>query len=280
MKITFLIGNGFDMALSSKYQIEKTDYKSIYNWNKHWEFDKYEQGDNMLVNSIYNNQSDLWSDFEDGLVSYFSNIEDVKGLINFFKDKDQICGYIYEYLKNFFERKLLQNKFCDFCIDEFASSVLDFTDRMNFSDKNKIINFLLDNKGSNDPIYIDFINFNGTNTLELLLSKLSSMDLSLKIGTEFIKADLGKVKYLHSRLGGKTENYNEYAFGTTAINDISPRLQIPTSLFNLLVKTNYNFGDWIKDTDLFITHGLSFGNSDEYYWGKIVSFFRCGNKKI
>ena len=53
MKITFLIGNGFDIALASKLDIEKTGYKELYDWNKRWGFNKIEQHGNKLVESIY-----------------------------------------------------------------------------------------------------------------------------------------------------------------------------------------------------------------------------------
>ena len=108
MKITFLIGNGFDIALASKLGIEKTGYKELYDWNKRHEFDKYEQRENKLVESIYKETNNLWSDFEDGLISYFNNVRVKKEVtdffqevMDFFKDKDQFCGYIYRYL-NFY----------------------------------------------------------------------------------------------------------------------------------------------------------------------------------
>ena len=96
MKITFLIGNGFDIALASKLDIEKTGYKELYDWNKRWGFNKIEQHGNKLVESIYKERNNFWSDFEDGLILYFNNIRDKQEVIDFFKDKDQFCGYIYE----------------------------------------------------------------------------------------------------------------------------------------------------------------------------------------
>ena len=93
MKITFFNRNGFDIALASKLGIEKTGYKELYDWNKRWEFNKNEQRENKLVESIYKETNNLWSDFEDGLISYFNNVRDKQEVVNFFKDKDQFCGY-------------------------------------------------------------------------------------------------------------------------------------------------------------------------------------------
>ena len=274
MKITFLIGNGFDIALASKLGIEKTGYKELYDWNKRWEFNKNEQRENKLVESIYKETNNLWSDFEDGLISYFNNVRDKQEVVNFFKDKDQFCGYIYDYLKLFYERRATENKFVDNCIDEFSESKVGFINRMDDFDRKKIIDFIMSKDDCSETIHINFVNFNGTNTLELLLNEISLKNLSIKCGTKTFKVVLDN---LHYKLGGKTENYHEYAFGTTARNHINPHnLTIPTSVTNILNKTNYSFDEWIRDTDLFITHGLSFGKSDEYYWDKVIEKIHSG----
>lgn len=280
MKITFLIGNGFDIALASKLDIEKTGYKELYDWNKRWGFNKIEQHGNKLVESIYKETNNFWSDFEDGLILYFNNIRDKQEVIDFFKDKEQFCGYIYEYLKNFYERKAIKNNFVDNCIDEFSESILGFINRMESFDKKRIVDFIMSKDDCCETIHINFVNFNGTNTLELLLNELRLKNLSIKCGTKTFKVVLDNLHYTHSKLGGKTENYHEYAFGTTARGHINPQLPIPTSFCNLLNKTNYSFDEWIRDTDLFITHGLSFGKSDEYYWGKVIEKIYSGSMLV
>lgn len=280
MKFTFLIGNGFDIAIANKLDINKTSYEGIYFWNKKYEYDEVEQRGNKLVESIYDETKNLWSDFEDGLIKYFAKIETRQEVIEFFKNKDQFCGYIYEYLKNFYEVKAKENKFVDECIDEFSESILGFINRMNSDDRQKVIDFIMSNDDCSETIHINFVNFNGTNTLELLLNRLKSQKLFLKCGDKIFKVVLGSLNYTHSKLGGKTENYHEYAFGTTKSEDINPRISIPSSFINLLDKTNYSFDEWIQETDLFITHGLSFGDSDEYYWGKVIEKIYSGSMLI
>ncbi|EPI58558.1 hypothetical protein HMPREF1579_01175 [Gardnerella vaginalis JCP8066] len=279
MKLTFLIGNGFDIAIASKLGISKTRYTDMYDWNKGHEFDEIEQRENKLVKSIY--ATDLWSSFEDGLISYFNNIRDKVEVIDFFKDKDQFCEYICDYLKQFYESKASEESSVDSCKGEFSESVLGFIDRMDSADKEKIINFIMSKCNCNETIHIDFINFNGTNTLERLRDNLKSEEeLLFKCGAKTFKVVLDNLHYTHSKLDGKTENYHKYAFGTTAVGHINPKISIPTSFCNLLNKTNYSFDEWIKDTDLFITHGLSFGESDEYYWDKIAEKIDSGSMLV
>ncbi len=280
MKLTFLIGNGFDIAIASKLGIYKTSYKDMYAWNEKYEFNEIEQRENKLVKSIY--ATNLWSDFEDGLISYFNDIGNKAEVIDFFKDKDQFCEYVCDYLKKFYESQASKESFVDNCKDEFSESVLGFIDRMDSADKEKIINFIMSKCNCNETIHIDFINFNGTNTLELLLNdlRLRLGELSFKCGAKTFKVVLDNLHYTHSKLDEKTENYHKYAFGTTAIGHINPKISIPTSLCNLLNKTNYSFDEWIKDTDLFITHGLSFGKSDEYYWDKIADKISSGSMLV
>ena len=151
---------------------------------------------------------------------------------------------------------------------------------MDSFDRKKIVDFIMYKDDCSETIHINFVNFNGTNTLELLLNELNLKNLSIKCGNKTFKVVLENLHYTHSKLGGKTESYHEYAFGTTARGYINPQLPIPTSFCNLLNKTNYSFDEWIRDTDLFITHGLSFGNSDEYYWGKVIEKIYSGSMLV
>lgn len=277
MKITFLIGNGFDIALANKFEISKTGYQQIYSWNEYWNFPENEQRNNNIVKSINKNNFKIWSDFENGLISYFNNIKNEKEIIKFFNDKDQLCRYIHDFLKFFYEERMIKNNFVDSCINEFSTSVLSFTDRMSNPEKDKVMKFIKEKCHNNKPVHIDFINFNGTQTLELLLNRLKTKHASIKFEENAYKIVFGNIKYVHSKLSGKTENYHEYAFGTTATANINPKVNIPTSICNLLNKTNYSFDEWIEGTDLFITHGLSFGDSDQYYWRTIIDHLNSGS---
>ncbi len=277
MKLTFLIGNGFDIAIANKLGIYKTSYEDMYAWNEKYGFNKIEQRENKLVKSIY--ATNLWSSFEDGLVWYFNSIESPQELKNFIKDKDQFCGYLYDYLEKFYERQAIKRSFVDSCKGEFSESVLGFIDRMDSADKKKIINFIMSKCNYNETIHIDFINFNGTNTLELLRDNLKSgKKLFFKCGAKTFKVVLDNLYYPHSKLGWKAPY--KFAFGTTEISQINPKIQIPKEFCNLLDKTNHNFDEWIKDTDLFITHGLSFGKSDEYYWCKVAKKISSGSMLV
>ncbi len=96
MEIILLIGNGFDICIANKFNIENTSYKKIYEWNQKYGFKAIEQKQNDLVNSIYSKENyNLWSDFEDGLIEYFKTIDkDENKIINFLANKYQFCGYI------------------------------------------------------------------------------------------------------------------------------------------------------------------------------------------
>lgn len=289
MKVTFLIGNGFDIALSQKYNIYKTRYKDMYNFTQKY-FKNFELTDNRLAQSIYEDNSDVyWSDFESGLIKYFKKeVTSEKTIIDYFKDKDQLCNYINDYLMDFYQDNINKQNFINDCLDEFYESVLNFLSRMSNSNRDKLIPFIENKTKLNPIIQIDFINFNGTNTLEKLVNELKK-NLYLKVGDKKIKSYLGTINYVHSKIEGKTENYYNYAFGTTEINffedirfnnAINKCEILPTSILNALDKTNYEFIEWINNTDLFITHGLSFGNSDEYYWGKVIEKIYSGSMLV
>jgi|GEM_PF-1936402 len=304
MKITFIIGNGFDIAIAEKNNIRKTKYTDFYKFNDEYDFNKIEEVKNKIVESIYGSDfkkylcDGLWSDFEVGLVNYFNNnIKTNNDIIDFFSDFDQISGYLSDFLKLFD-----CNAKIDLCVDEFKYSILNFLDRIENDDyRNKIKNYIKEKCSDNKNIIIDFVCFNGTSTLKRLCDEIINTDkLQIKIDRDVYDVVMGDIKYVHSKLNEKTTNYHNFAFGTTEnissfatargydapyINDsknIFKKIKnlykteneqyfnkIPDSIKNILVKTNYDFGQWIANTDLFITHGISFGKTDSYYWNNL-----------
>lgn len=282
MIITFLIGNGFDISLAEKYKsffVNTTTYRAMYDWNSKYEYSTIEQKNNRLTSSLYNRHSNnLWSDFESGLVSSFLNLKNPEtDIVNFFRDKDQLCNYINDYLRLFFQERINETNYTNECLSEFQTSVLLFQERMQEEDKRILFDFV-DGLDLNE-IYIDFINFNGTNTLEHLINELKKSPVEIAIGNEKYNAKIRNVYYVHSKLEGKTGHYHEYAFGTTQrkifegarlLNAMNSNNNLPSSIINALDKTNYDFKTWISNTSIFVTHGLSFGETDEFYWVEIA----------
>lgn len=287
MKITFLIGNGFDISLAERYDIKSTSYSSFYDWNQFFEFNEVEQKLNNIVNNIYSkNKIKIWSDFECGLIESFNKVNNYEDVVSFFKDKDQICNYLTDFLERFQER-MDKTNYLDEIWDEFTYSILKFMDRLDNQDKNIVKEKIDSCIKEGEHIVFDFINFNGTNTLENLINKLKNNDKNLKFDNYNNPIKIGSINYIHSKLKGKTANYHVYGLGTTESHEIfnkyffdklcpSDSFSIPDSINNILNKTNYDFKDWIKETDVVVTHGLSFGATDSYYWNIIKEKLKEG----
>lgn len=275
MKITFLIGNGFDIAFTRKNSLS-TSYSNLFDF-----FSKY----GITVNELKSNDCVVYlkmGDFENLLVEKYKSINTPEELFKFYNDKDELCAFICE------KFKLWQNDALGYLNTreaEFEESITGFYNRMEPANQNTLIGFLNNKISPDESITVDFITFNGTNVLEKLVDNLRQK--SLKVSIENIDYDLliGNVYYVHSSVDNRYSNYHRMAFGTTVEEDIQSntiqldsqkRVTLPKSIHEPLLKTNYDFEKWIKDSDLLISHGLSFGHADKRYWNIISECLNSG----
>ena len=268
MKISYLIGNGFDIAFTERNSLT-TSYGNLYDFFLKYEITTNELKDNNCIVDL------KMCDLENRLVDKYNAVRTPEDLFKFYKDKDELCAFICERFK---EWENEASTYINTREAEFEESITGFFNRMEPSNQNTLFNYLKDKLNQDESITIDFITFNGTNVLERLVNSLRKKTLKITIGNSDYNILIGDVYYVHSSVDKRYSNYHRMAFGTTVENDIQSHtiqldngnyVTLPKSIHEPLLKTNYDFETWIDDSDLLITHGLSFGHADQRYWDNI-----------
>lgn len=278
MKITYLIGNGFDRALDGALTRTKgkslvgTSYTKVYGFLDYFDFNKNELKDNVFVNDLKKTSKKffgqyLFSDWEKLMVNRFNKHYSPSKFNKLFKEKDQAVGYIKEVFR------LWENGFDNSVIDsiypEFEESIINLFSRISPSNLSTITNSLPQMTTSN-PIQIKFVTFNGTNVLERLVNKLASSHKKITINSTQYNLDIDtNIEYVHSNIHQPDDIYLAKAFGTTD-DIILNRISKKTNRSNELKKTNSSFITCIDDANLFVIHGLTLGITDGQYMKWII----------
>ena len=276
MKITFLIGNGFDINLGLKTQY--TDFYDTYiESNKDL---GVAENIKKFCGLIENNYK-TWSDFEMAFASNaFGTKQDVRDILYDFSTKfseylvkqTQLCNY---------DDKGIPEKFKDFLVNGYKH--LEDNDRQIIDDKYNV----------KEDFSINFINFNYTDTLDMLIKTYKRS----KSGSDIIKEFSISPKYYH-RLGkvinihGTLKNYIIIAIDS--IEQLSDNnLKNDPNIAKYCVKSKINadngnikvendFIDMINSSSIIYAYGIAFGESDKSRWGVVKKWLEAssGHKLI
>lgn len=239
--VTFILGNGFDMALDLK-----TGYRDFY------EQIKDNNSNNKIIDKIQK-EPETWADLEEQLGLH--TFDDDFTFDQFYKDYMEILKKLNTYLKQqeslFVEPEKLNSEHHIFNIIE---------ENLNVHSQKVPANIIRDI--FNRTRKINFITFNYTNTIDRLVDKFkrtrqSYLEITLPI-------------HIHGNLAGpmalgvndKTQYNNEHCpenfqiyfekFNYTTNNDIDDAyLEMKNSIF---------------ESDVLICFGTSFGKTDQDYW--------------
>jgi len=238
MNTTFLIGNGFDVNLGMK-----TKYTDFYDY-------LFSKKDPILNNFFAKKLSKyvLWSELEYQLGQICEFIDSETKLQDFINFFNNLNAKLYEYI--YLQQTVFKTNY------ENSSNVFQFLD-----DFKKFIIGHLYEENSN----ITFLTFNYTQTLEYILS------------------DLEKSNYYNSsseiiHIHGIVDENEPIYFGVNDINQIKNE-KYKKELYKTLCKPFLNkmlyskkiekASNIISCSDNIVTYGLSFGNTDAFWWLKL-----------
>ena len=281
MKITFLIGNGFDIQcglktsyqdfykyiLSEKYRIDLSDVSG----------EKSEVIKNSIYKSIYDTRDnpETWGDLEFQLGFYTKQLREREGSsrevgLKFLDEFDEILDDLNNYLK------INQLSIDTDTEEDYSEELLDMMENFFLgvlpTEEEEIKQHL--NRYNTEHIYYQFLSFNYTSTLELILrnSKTKSKKSSYSSqGYQMVVLD--KPIYVHGKI--------DYML-TMGVND---ETQISTDLFD-----EYDSVDLIKplaldrgrevmkssaetaldESKVIVIFGMSLGKTDRYWWQKVA----------
>ena len=260
MTITYLIGNGFDLALELK-----TDYKSF--------IDRYLDKKDVpseveWLRSEMRKQPNRWSDAEIafGKLKFSEHGKPIDVYNKCYDDfSDAFNAYLVERNKLFEIPELDRRKVAEgfvrriLCVHEYMSP--------------QCRQFYLDSM-RNQSVNLNFITFNYTNTLERILDFHADKpnDFEIRLSGEMtIKVHVKNVCHVHGTLD------DAYVFGIDSpsqIEDTEVRRYCERNGGMLKARADEKLGllnrnrgmNLINQSNRIVTYGLSFGESDTSWW--------------
>lgn len=249
MNITFLIGNGFDLRLGLKTSF--SDFYEVYiKLNESNPDPIIKEFCTVLKNDCdKNGRYQNWSDFETEFPKYVKSKEDISRILGDFSQK------FYMYLK---EQENNIIPISNNMADNFMNFVLESYKKIEFPSELKIIGNLI--KDSSEFTY-NFVNFNYTNTLQILKDSIDDFHFDNNI----LSSDISEL-HIHGSINESIiigiDNVSQLSFDSSREYDIG-RYCVKSEINDLMGNDNEElFSKIINQSDLIYIYGLSLGESD------------------
>lgn len=297
--ISFLVGNGFDVAilesLGSKHTTTYQEFYDYINWNK--------SKDNEICKDI-NENIDNWCDFESALTKKIEEVIQQLKLLNI-KDGEILYNKI---LNDWAEIQLL---FADFLNEVIPSVLLKKSGIMRGGDcKTKFLGDLApeDLKKLNfsihhhDHVEYNIVNFNYTTLLDNYLTadddprpyvkSINNMNFHWPDGrfmTQLSVKSKTRVFHPHGTLSipssikfGNSENVMQYSASEVMRNAYLYRPEMLRKKLNKAYwyQNNPEMENYVEQTDLFVIYGLAIGPSDKWWWNMVAKLVVESNKEV
>ncbi len=272
MDITFLVGNGFDISAGLK-----TSYEDFYRWYCD-ESNSLDDSDNikMLKQDILERRGEYWSDFECGLGQYTKKFtyDEAEEYIECYEDAH---GKMNEYIKQV-EGQYDKSVVTDSALDVFRQSIKNYYRKLTPKEVKTFDDLMESDKTRSSTIH--FISFNYTNLLDLYINRLAAgRPLNYWNVSNSEKRFTVSPEVLH--IHGKVNNYP--ILGVSEKEYVAnPKLLQNARINTSLIKQNSvdSLGQYwyeeaenqINGSEIICIFGMSIGESDSLWWGKIMEW--------
>ncbi len=297
MKLTYLIGNGFDIALglNTRYSdfvgflindlqeylhpampgVTELDFK-----NASW-----------LLNQIKEHRQEFWSDAElaFGALPFKQEWANVEDVVRFSHQRFQsgMKKWLAKELKriNLAKSELedLSSMFIINCVTGwFPGATRGQISRFLPKDENR--------DADNAAIELNFVTFNYTDIIERLIDTRRGDIFNFKHYNRGISVMMGDVCHVHG-VCLQESLANTLIFGVNDANQITdPNAKDNVEVMARIIKQEYQgYADTgrmevareiISNSDYIITYGLSFGATDKIWWDTLLEFVRDSSKRL
>lgn len=249
MNITFLIGNGFDLHLGLKTSF--SDFYDVY-------IKRNESNPDPIIRdfcAVLKDDCDKdgryqnWADFETAFPKYVKCKENIPKILGDFSQK------FYMYLKEL-ETKIIP--ISNNMADSFMNFILESYKKIEFPSELKIIDNLI--KNSSEFTY-NFVNFNYTNTLQILKDSIDDFHFNNNI----LSSDISEL-HIHGSINESIiigiDNVSQLSFDISREYGIGMYC-VKSEINDLMGNDNEElFKKIINQSDLIYIYGLSLGESD------------------
>lgn len=266
MKVTFLVGNGFDMALGVD-----TSYRAFYNWYLEQESpNHYVQDLKDNIQKYLEGEGENWSDFELGLANYTENFS-TNEIQGFFKCYEDAHNNIINFLKTQVEDVDISFVPSGDLINS-AKTLINFYSELPSGETQQI------EKNIENTLEFSFISFNYTNLFNEAIEALH--DTAFQEPLLFRKDLRTKINQYIINVHGTS--------GFLPILGVSEEIQIANKdllkireFKEMMIKSQCvkAIGEsWYDDamnliniSDVICIFGMSLGDSDSVWWESIMT---------
>lgn len=278
MNITFLVGNGFDIAAKID-----TSYEKFYDWygKKKSEIDHINKFRQTIKDDIKNGGKN-WSDLEIGLGQHTKNytIDNVSEFIECYEDvHEMIIKFIEEQKAQFNLEEIPENE-----ISLFKDGIVNFYQDLNPQEK-RIINEIIDADRGNDT-KINFLSFNYTNTLDNIVSKISQSPLHQWTKQGSLRKMTVNKNIVH--MHGTSNAYPVLGVDNATQIANQDLLSIPNFAEVMIKPQSVNaIGElWHTEAKTLISQskiigifGMSLGESDATWWQSVLKWLKADSTR-
>lgn len=255
MNVTFLIGNGFDINLGLKTRY--TDFYDLYiKSNK-----ERDENDSIkkFCNIIENDERyETWADFEAAFAkNAFGTEIDVREILadftvkfaNYLKTQTQLCDYGH---------KDLIEQFVHFLLKGYTN--LENRDKKNIERSYK--------KHEGEAARFNFVNFNYTDTLEILVDIVKEKYI--------IKSIINIHGKLNENIIIGIDSIDQFEDGDLKNNESVERYCVKCVINDLMGNSDIEkkFIEIIESSTIVYAYGISFGKSDQSRWKVITEWMK------
>ena len=292
MKLTYMIGNGFDIGLG--FNTRYVDFvgflvKELEEYlhpGRPGVSDSDRNFGMWLLEQIRDHKQEFWSDAEVAFGGLpFSNCGGaVVDVVKY--SHDRFLGSMSRWLNHEIERgKWPEMRGSDVSCDFVRNCVFGWMSGVSELQKQKFADCI-----DGGVLELNFITFNYTNVCKRLLSGLGDVSNSTICCDHNMNVRLGRVCHVQGILS-KTGEFGNLVFGVNdgdQIKDSGAKSHIEVSA--RLIKGHYisyaELGIYeearrlIHDSDYVITYGLSFGATDSFWWKQLHSYVHDQSKHL
>lgn len=278
MQITFLVGNGFDIAAGLD-----TSYAAFYKWycqqtssKKHIERFKKEIADDVRTGGKN------WADFEIGLGQYTSHftVDRAARFLECYEDAHEMIVKFLEMQRSTFDLEHISEETLTFFKDGLLRFYQDLSPQ-----EIKLFEEIIDNDKSNNAI-INFLSFNYTDTLDRVVEELSKEPLkrwSVTGGARYMGVNK-KVIHMHGMLANypvlgvdnATQIANQELLSVPNFTDVLLKPQSVNSIGQLW---HSEAQEIISKSRIIGIFGMSIGESDAKWWNAIIKWLRDNHSR-
>lgn len=276
MRVTFLIGNGFDinLGLNTRYK----DFIDVYK--------KPNVNDDVVIKTFKNHleeNKENWSDAELAFGEYTYRFEKSEiAMRKFLHCHEDFCENLANYLNNESNR-LKTSQTTGYKFMQCVNSILEQVGNLKREDLFELKNFTLKGKFN----WFDFITFNYTTTLEKLIKEAQKyLENSTNEDYKFssINSDVIHAHgFLNSTMVLGVNDDSQLCKELFEDYDKRYKAQVIKSNFPLISENDYikEIKEKLVKSDIIYIYGMSLGETDKRWWQDIISILnKYEDKKL